>query len=31
MIEVYAQNMESTWFAVALNDQKIVTSTFDAS
>jgi O-6-methylguanine DNA methyltransferase len=31
MIEVYAQNLESTWFAVALCDQKIVTSSFAAS
>lgn len=31
MIEVYAQNLASTWFAVALCDQKIVTSGFAAS
>ena len=30
MIEVYAQNLENTWFAVALCDQKIVTSSFAA-
>lgn len=29
MIEVYAQNIEGIWFAVALNQQQIVTSTFD--
>ena len=29
MIEVYAQNMEGTWFAVALNEQQIITSSFD--
>jgi O-6-methylguanine DNA methyltransferase len=28
MIEVYAQNIEGTWFAVALNHKEIVTSTF---
>lgn len=28
LIEVYAQNFEGTWFAVALNGQQIVTSTF---
>lgn len=31
MIEVYAQNLASTWFAVALCDQKIVTSSFAVS
>jgi O-6-methylguanine DNA methyltransferase len=29
MIEVYAQNLGGKWFAVALNGQQIVTSTFD--
>jgi O-6-methylguanine DNA methyltransferase len=29
VIEVYAQNIEGTWFAVAINEQKIVTSSFD--
>jgi O-6-methylguanine DNA methyltransferase len=28
MIEVYAQNLDNTWFAVALNKQQIVTSSF---
>jgi O-6-methylguanine DNA methyltransferase len=28
MIEIYTQNSGDTWFAVALNQQKIVTSTF---
>jgi O-6-methylguanine DNA methyltransferase len=31
MIEVYAQNLAGTWFAVALCDQKIVTSSFATS
>jgi O-6-methylguanine DNA methyltransferase len=30
MIEVYAQNLDNTWFAVALNKQQIVTSSFGA-
>jgi len=30
MIEVYAQNIEDTWFAVAINKQQIVTSSFGA-
>jgi methylated-DNA-[protein]-cysteine S-methyltransferase len=29
MIEVYAQKIEGIWFAMALNEQKIVTSSFD--
>jgi O-6-methylguanine DNA methyltransferase len=28
MIEVYAQNLDNTWFAVAFNKQQIVTSSF---
>jgi len=28
MIEVYTQNLDNTWFAVALNKQQIVTSSF---
>ena len=28
MIEVYAQNIEDTWFAVAINKQQIVASSF---
>ena len=28
MIEIYTQNLEDTWFAVALNKQQIVTSSF---
>ena len=31
MIEVYTQNLEGTWFAVAINKQQIVTSTFGAN
>jgi len=31
MIEIYAQNLANTWFAVALCDQKIVTSSFATS
>ena len=30
MIEIYAQNIEDTWFAVAVNKQQIVTSSFGA-
>lgn len=30
MIEVYAQNLEGMWFAVALNGQKMITSSFKA-
>ena len=30
MIEIYAQNIEDTWFAVAINKQQIITSTFGA-
>ncbi len=30
MIEVYTQNLDKTWFAVALNKQQIVTSSFGA-
>jgi len=28
MIEVYSQNIDGTWFAIALNQQQIVTSSF---
>ena len=28
MIEIYAQNIDGTWFAVAINKHQIVTSTF---
>jgi O-6-methylguanine DNA methyltransferase len=28
MIEIYTQNIENTWFAVALNKQQLVTSSF---
>jgi O-6-methylguanine DNA methyltransferase len=28
MIEIYTQNIEETWFAVAINKQQIVTSSF---
>jgi O-6-methylguanine DNA methyltransferase len=31
MIEIYTQNIEDTWFAVALNKQQIVTSSFGAN
>src|ERR1700690_4422512 len=31
MIEVYAQNLEDTWFAVAVCKQQIVTSSFGAN
>jgi O-6-methylguanine DNA methyltransferase len=31
MIEIYAQNLANTWFAVASCDQKIVTSSFATS
>jgi O-6-methylguanine DNA methyltransferase len=30
MIEIYTQSLEGTWFAVALNQQQIVTSSFGA-
>jgi len=30
MIEIYTQNLEDAWFAVALNQQQIVTSSFGA-
>jgi O-6-methylguanine DNA methyltransferase len=30
MIEIYAQNLDNIWFAVALNKQQIVTSSFGA-
>ena len=30
MIEIYAQNIEDTWFAIALNQQQIITSSFGA-
>ncbi len=28
MIEVYTQNLDQTWFAIALNNQQVVTSSF---
>ena len=28
MIEIYAQNIENTWFAIAVNQQQIITSSF---
>jgi O-6-methylguanine DNA methyltransferase len=28
MIEIYSQHIEDTWFAIAINHQRIVTSTF---
>src|SRR5665647_1514881 len=28
MIEIYTQNIEATWFAIALNQQQIITSSF---
>lgn len=28
MIEVYAQNIDQTWFAIAINNQQVVTSSF---
>jgi O-6-methylguanine DNA methyltransferase len=31
MIEVYAQNIDQTWFAIALNNQQVVTSSFGAN
>ncbi len=31
MIEIYTQNLDGTWFAVALNQQKIATSSFSAT
>ncbi len=31
MIEIYTQNIDDTWFAVALNQQQIVTSSFGAN
>ena len=30
MIEIYTQNIEDTWFAIALNKQQIITSSFGA-
>ena len=30
MIEIYAQNIEDTWFAIALNQQQVITSSFGA-
>ena len=30
MIEIYTQNIQETWFAVALNKQQIITSSFGA-
>jgi O-6-methylguanine DNA methyltransferase len=30
MIEIYTQNIEDTWFSVAINKQQIVTSSFGA-
>jgi O-6-methylguanine DNA methyltransferase len=30
MIEIYAQNIDDIWFAVAINKQQIITSTFGA-
>jgi O-6-methylguanine DNA methyltransferase len=30
MIEIYTQNLEGTWFAIALSQQQIVTSSFGA-
>jgi O-6-methylguanine DNA methyltransferase len=30
MIEIYAQNIEDTWFAIAINQQQIITSSFGA-
>jgi methylated-DNA-[protein]-cysteine S-methyltransferase len=30
MIEIYAQNIEETWFAIAINQQQIITSSFGA-
>ena len=31
MIEVYAQNIDQTWFAIALNNQQVVTCSFGAN
>jgi O-6-methylguanine DNA methyltransferase len=31
MIEIYTQNIDQTWFAVAINKQQIVTSSFGAN
>ena len=31
MIEIYTQNIEDTWFALAVNNQQIVTSSFGAN
>ncbi len=31
MIEIYSQNIEDTWFAVAVNKRQIVTSSFGAN
>jgi O-6-methylguanine DNA methyltransferase len=30
MIEIYSQNIEDTWFAIAVNQQKIIASSFGA-
>jgi O-6-methylguanine DNA methyltransferase len=30
MIEIYSQNIEDTWFAIAVNQQQIITSSFGA-
>jgi O-6-methylguanine DNA methyltransferase len=30
MIEIYIQNIEATWFAIAVNQQQIITSSFGA-
>ena len=30
MIEIYAQNIQDTWFAIAVNQQQIITSSFGA-
>jgi len=30
MIEIYTQNLDETWFAVAINKQQIITSSFGA-
>ncbi len=31
MIEIYSQHLDGTWFAIALNKQRIVTSSFGAN
>ena len=31
MIEIYAQNIEHTWFAIAIHQQQIITSSFGAN